>query len=155
MSGERAREVVARLLGGPNADALFIRRIRNEAADIITSQEAEIEALRKKSDDAALGKQVCVARLEILTGCGIAEVALSNPTIMRQWGEMENRAITAERLLAEAERVIRPFAEFAPQAEHFVSVRAAAPGRSVFPTKHFRLSDFVAARTFLENSNGK
>jgi len=42
-----------------------------------------------------------VARLETLTTCGLAEVALSNATVMRQWGEL-----TAER--DEAREALRP-----------------------------------------------
>ncbi len=39
-------KLVADLLGGPNADALFIRRIRNEAASAISRLSAEVQALR-------------------------------------------------------------------------------------------------------------
>lgn len=39
-------KLVAELLGGPNADALFIRRIRNEAASAISRLSAEVQELR-------------------------------------------------------------------------------------------------------------
>lgn len=56
---------------------------------------------------------------------------------------------TLESRVRDLEAGLRPFAEFAPEAEGFV-IRAANTGElPVMPTKHFRLADFRRARALL------
>lgn len=59
---------------------------------------------------------------------------------------------TLESRVRDLEAGLRPFAEFAPEAEGFV-IRAANTGElPVMPTKHFRLADFRRARALLSGT---
>lgn len=62
----------------------------------------------------------------------------------------ESEAGRLRTLLAEARKVVEPFAKFAVLAEGFVQARAEQGGSPILPTKHFRVADFRAARALAE-----
>lgn len=107
-------------------DLGLVERIREAARDIrndgtpsqvgLTDEECEtvaaaIERLVADRDAALLNERVCVARLETLTTCGLAEVALSNATVMRQWGELTAERDEARRHVSGKEMAAKAYYE--------------------------------------------
>lgn len=79
---------------------------------------AQLQAVERERDAALLAKGGGVSRFEILTTCGLHEVALSNPAVMRQWGELTIRAETAEDSLAAAREALANIRELNMTAEY-------------------------------------
>lgn len=77
--------------------------IFGKAADLITSQAAEIERLAKERDEALLCQQDIAAGSD--RSAIVARIIIAK-------NEAENRAETAERLLAEARAALEPFARY-------------------------------------------
>jgi hypothetical protein len=68
------------------------------------------------------------------------------------WPDRANLVVWLMERVEKLETALKPFAEFAPQAERFVSDAAKNDGSPMMPTKHFRLSDFERARAALKGT---
>ncbi len=136
---ERLSDWRARGVSGEDADA---------AASALLSQASQIEALRKEKDEALLCQQQIAA--------GSAQSATVARIIIAK-NEADGRAEAAETKLAEAIKVIKPFAEIAPlvettnrrDGERVHEQRRPDGTYHVLYRSHFR-----AARNFLD-ANGE
>jgi len=91
----------------------------SEAAEIVGSRlaAAAIERLVAERDAALLSNRVCAARIETLTTCGLSEVAMSNATVMRQWGDLTAERDEAREACAEALKQIEAAEGLMPEVE--------------------------------------